>query len=80
MNYFEFFEKYGAIGVELGIIPEAKYAQYIRYKVYIDLKAQGMTHLDAIYETAARCGCNITTVYRATYIFFAGTGKAVQDI
>jgi hypothetical protein len=74
MTRFEFMNKYGALGVELGQISEAKFAQFIRYKVFCDLKSQGTPHTEAIFETALRCNCSEETVYKATY-YFSENGK-----
>lgn len=73
MTRFEWFEAgYGTSGVELGIVSEAKFAQFIRYKTYLDFCAQGHDKATAITLAADRIGCVDSTIYR-DITFFAET-------
>lgn len=73
MTRFEWFEAgHGLEGVELGIVRPDIFMKYIRYKVYLDFKAQGLDNSVAIALTAERNKCEITSIYRAI-TFFAST-------
>ena len=66
MTRIEFCEDGHALtGMELGFVSEARFATYIRYKVFRDLQNQGHDKSTAITLAADRMGCEDSTIYRA---------------
>lgn len=79
MTRFEWFEAgYGSSGVELGLVSEARFAQYIRYKTFLEFKSEGHDKATAILYAADRCQCMESTIYRAIS-FFAETCENYSD-
>lgn len=77
---FEWFERgHGSEAVQLGIINPGIFARYIRYKVYLDLIAQGISHNESINLTADRNRCSYTTVWRDIQ-FFQDNAKDIADL
>lgn len=70
MTRFEWFEAgYGRIGVELGIVSTSVFAKYIHYKMYLNHRARGIPHMEAIYAAADEAKTSVTTVWKSFYFF-----------
>lgn len=70
MTRIEWFEAgHGASGVELGIVSEAAFARYVRFKVFLDQMSQCEDKATAITYAAERCCCEESTIYRAIQFF-----------
>lgn len=66
MTRLEFCESgYAAHGMELGFVSEAKFAQYIRFRVFCDFVQQGYDKATSVLYAADRLGCEESTIYRA---------------
>ena len=65
---YRFFESgTGLIAVKLGIVPLSLLAKYDFYKTYLEFKEQGTEN--PILLASDRCGCHISSIYRAIYWF-----------
>lgn len=70
LTKFQFFEEgYAQLGVELGIISEAKFQKFIHYKVYLALIDEGFNHSTAIQITADKTYSNFSSVWRSVAYF-----------
>lgn len=69
MTRLEYFKNYGTIGVDLGLIAEAKLAWYIRFCIYTNYLIDGKESSEAIKLTANECNCSEVRVYKAVQFF-----------
>lgn len=69
MTRLEYFKQNGSLGLELGIISEGKFANFIRYQVYLNLINEGEKKSEAIKLTSEECNCDISRVYDAVNFF-----------
>lgn len=73
MTRFDWFELgHGQEAMKLGIISPSVFYRYIQYKVYLDLRAQGMSQKEALEELEDRFKISYTTAFRAISFFRIG--------
>ena len=72
MTRFEYFQRHGIEGLNLGIIPVDMFAKFIRYQLYLNYLKEGHKSSEAMKLTSEECRCEITGVYKAKYFFAEG--------
>lgn len=70
MTRLEWFDNgNGLVALELGIISSSMYFKYVTYKVYLDKRAEGMPHMEAIEVTADQTKNSISNTWKAVSFF-----------
>lgn len=70
MTRYEYFnEGFARVGMELGVVSVNDFTKFVRYQVYLDLRAQGLPSTDAVIQTGDRCRCCRATVYNSIKYF-----------
>lgn len=69
MSRFEWMQKHGLDGAELGIVRPDILAKFFRYSMFLNLLGDGKKKEDAISLTAEQTKVDETTIYRAIQFF-----------
>jgi len=73
MTRLEFLKNYGSIGAECGCISPDVFMKYIRYMCYLDFKANGKAHQEAMQLTCDEHKLeNTITIWRDIRFFQEG--------
>lgn len=70
MTRYQWFEEgHGQRALNLGILSTSMFSKYIQYKVYLEHRAAGRGHIEAIEMAAEAMKCGPTTIWKAVYFF-----------
>lgn len=66
ISKYEFFERgFAQLAMDVGYLDPAHFMRFIRYKLFLDYKAQGHNKSTAVQFVADQTRCSFSTAWRA---------------
>jgi len=70
MTKYDFFDQgFARLGMEFGLINPSRFNDFIMYKVFLELKEQGLSQAESIRQMEDRFNCSQSTCWRAIRAF-----------